>query len=268
MRDAIARLSDAMARDPSGMAWVQLADALRRAGQLDSADRTARRGLERHPYHPDGHDVLAKIAADGGDLGRARDEWEVALQLDPRHVGALLGLGWLAAQGGDHHAARRRWAMARDIAPTDPRVACVARQLRTTALRPTPPVVAPAAPRRESASLFASVERGGARFAFLLDDDGLVLAGHARDRAGVDHSDALAAELAGLSSEAAYALRQLHVGEWQRLLVECEDGTLALAPTPSATITLVATAANAPAGLARLLLERACRSAGKWLEAL
>ncbi|HMN08605.1 MAG TPA: hypothetical protein PKC83_07465 [Gemmatimonadaceae bacterium] len=169
MPDAIARLSDAVARAPAGLAWVALAEALRRARRLADAERIALRGLERHPYHADGHDILARVHADRGDASRARDEWEMALQLAPRHVGALLGLGWLALRAGDRVTAGRRWEAARAAAPDDPRVAAAARQLQepspppadgapraapggrrpvTGGPRPPPPTPSPPSPRR------------------------------------------------------------------------------------------------------------------------
>ena len=95
MADEIRRLSDDLARDPSSLVFMRLADALRRAGQLDVALRVALRGLDRHPYLPDAHDVLARIHADRGDLERASDEWEMALRLDPSHAQANLGLGFV-----------------------------------------------------------------------------------------------------------------------------------------------------------------------------
>ncbi|MEO6445229.1 MAG: tetratricopeptide repeat protein, partial [Gemmatimonadaceae bacterium] len=64
MSDDITRLSEALAHDPGGMVWVALADAFRRAGRLPDAERTALRGMARHPYHVDGHDVLARVYAD------------------------------------------------------------------------------------------------------------------------------------------------------------------------------------------------------------
>lgn len=337
MPDEIARLSEALARDPAGMGWVALADALRRARRLPAAERTAVRGLERHPYHADGHDVLARIAADGGDTGRARDEWEMALRLEPRHIGARLGLGWLAHRIGDREAATRWWQSAHELSPTDPRVAAAGRQLhaasaaasqgapslertptrrtaaaprettaptapvpaaRTTSVGETSPSVndgsassgppddtraassdassarsahAVPAPREDSAedrSVFGAVTRGGAQFALLVDSDGLVLAGHATVRSGSDRGDTLAAELSGLSAEARGALRQLDLGAWEHLLVECEASTLALAPGAGDTVMLVATPSGTPAGLPRLLLDRARQRANAWMDSL
>jgi predicted regulator of Ras-like GTPase activity (Roadblock/LC7/MglB family) len=294
MPDEIARLSEVMAREPGGMAWVALADALRRARRLADAERVALRGLGRHPYHADGHDVLARIAADGGDRTRARDEWEMSLRIEERHVGARLGLSWLALSGGDHRSAIRRWEEARAIAPADPVIEAVGRLL-ARAPRPTPaamtatpapatpatatPATAPPAqgvpasalpaPRAgASHTLFAEVERAGARAVLLVDEEGLVLAGRAPSRDGRDRADELGAELRGLSSDAERALRQLQLGAWEQMQVECDAGTLALGPAPEGAVALVATGEGSPAGLPRLLLDRARRAARAWMAAL
>jgi len=74
--EAMSRWSDELALDPNSLAFVQLADELRRQRQLDEARAVALRGLERHPYLPDAHDVLARVCADAGELERARDEWQ------------------------------------------------------------------------------------------------------------------------------------------------------------------------------------------------
>jgi Flp pilus assembly protein TadD len=108
MADEIRRLSDDLARDPSSLVFLPLADALRRAGQLDIALRVALRGLDRHPYLADAHDVLARIHADRGDVERAADEWEMALRLDPSHAQASLGLGFVDFRRGDFESAERR----------------------------------------------------------------------------------------------------------------------------------------------------------------
>src|SRR4051812_37331331 len=112
MADEIRRLSDDLARDPSSLVFLPLADALRRTGQLDVAMRVALRGLDRHPYLADAHDVLARIHADRGDVERAADEWEMALRLDPSHAQASLGLGFVDFRRGDFESAERRLSAA------------------------------------------------------------------------------------------------------------------------------------------------------------
>jgi predicted regulator of Ras-like GTPase activity (Roadblock/LC7/MglB family) len=211
-------------------------------------------------------------------------------------VGGLLGLGWIALQGGDRESATRRWQAAQAIAPRDPRVVAVGRQLQAppAAVRDAAPTAsavrhdggraaardgdsndaklpvpdAAAASPPGARALFAAIEQGGARFALLVDDDGLVLAGRASGAAGDDRSDELGAELSGLSGEAERAMRQLQLGGWERLLVECDAATLALAPSALGSVTLVATPAGTPAGLPRLLLDRARRRANDWLGTL
>jgi len=128
MADEIRRLSDDLARDPSSLVFMPLADALRRAGQLDVAMRVALRGLDRHPYVADAHDVLARIHADRGDLERAADEWEMTLRLDPSHAQARLGLGFIDFRRGNLESAERRLSAAED---SDPGVASALAHVRS-----------------------------------------------------------------------------------------------------------------------------------------
>lgn len=100
MVDQIRRLSDELARDPSSLVFLPLSDALRRQGKLDLALKVALRGLERHPYVADAHDLLARIYADRGDLERAVDEWHAALRLAPAHRPARKGLAFVAYRRG------------------------------------------------------------------------------------------------------------------------------------------------------------------------
>ena len=128
MADEIRRLSDDLARDPSSLVFMPLADALRRAGQLDLALRVALRGLDRHPYVADAHDVLARIHADRGELERASDEWEMALRLDPAHEQARLGLGFVDFRRGNLERAEERLSAAAD---RDPGVATALAHVRS-----------------------------------------------------------------------------------------------------------------------------------------
>ena len=117
--DEIRRLSDELASDPGSLAFIALADALRRSGQLDQALRVALRGLERHAYRFDAHDVLARVYLDRGELARAADEWETTLQLSDGHLPALKGLGYLAYRRGDLRRAERCLRTASEIDASD-----------------------------------------------------------------------------------------------------------------------------------------------------
>jgi tetratricopeptide (TPR) repeat protein len=123
MSDEIRRLSDELARDPSSLVFVPLGDALRRQGSTDLALKVALRGLERHPYHADGHDLVARIAVDRGDLERAHDEWDMALRLAPQHVGAQKGLGFIYFQQGQLAAAELHLSAAQELDGDDPSIA-------------------------------------------------------------------------------------------------------------------------------------------------
>ena len=130
MADEIRRLSDDLARDPSSLVFMPLADALRRAGQLDVALRVALRGLDRHPYVADAHDVLARIHADRGELERAADEWEMTLRLDPAHPQARLGLGFIDFRRGNFESAEQRLSQANG-GEQDPSVAAALVHVRS-----------------------------------------------------------------------------------------------------------------------------------------
>jgi predicted Zn-dependent protease len=82
--DDIRSLTSALARDPRSLVYADLAEALRRRGQRQEALQVVLQGLTRHPMHADGHDCLARIYADLGDLERARELHRVRLRVDGR----------------------------------------------------------------------------------------------------------------------------------------------------------------------------------------
>jgi predicted regulator of Ras-like GTPase activity (Roadblock/LC7/MglB family) len=290
MPDEIRRLSDDLARDPSSLVFMRLADALRRAGQLDVALRVAVRGLDRHPYLPDAHDVLARIHADRGDLERASDEWEMALRLDPSHAQANLGLGFVEFRRGDLKSAERRLATVPPAEQT-PGVAAALAHVRSalgarpgkgaavvvpngstpaepvrTSPRSTPlvPEFPPPDPSRTK-QLFDSALDGSDQHALLVDADGLVLAGAYTDGSGNDLAEVIAAELAGVSSEAERAMRHLGLGAWASLLVEADEAIVAMTPAPNGSVLVVTASRRTPVGLVRLFLDRALARARDWL---
>ena len=303
MSDEIRRLSDELARHPASLVFVPLADALRKAGQLDVALRVALRGLDRHPYVADGHDILARIHADRGDLERAADEWGMALRIDPSHAAARKGLSFIDYRRGDLASAERRLAEASNGGSGDASVAVALARVRSAlaargaAVEPAPPMEAastlndahvdddightradaleatarPPLPREFpppdtglARAIFApTLDRDQA--ALLLDEDGLVLAGAYLDSSGTDVAEYVGAELAGVSGEAERAMRHLGLGAWTSLLAEADNAVVAMTPAPRRSLLLVAASHETPLGLVRLLLDRSLARARDWL---
>ena len=286
MTDDIRSMSAALAADPGNLVFLELAEALRRRGQLDAALKVATAGTMRHPGLADARDLCARIHSDLGDGESAFDAWMEALQLDSTHLGAHKGLGFLYYRAGDltralrhlEHAAATGPEAGLDVAIA--RVRSALEPARREAAAPaaeTPAAAFPAeAPHPDTAAdrpasgdgdaeVFAGFEaaRDGL---LLLDVNGLRLGGRIRNRDGEDVSDAVAAHLAGVSREATRAARLLALGAWQSLSVESGDGTLHLtAPTP-ATVLLTVRDASVPAGRLAILADRAGDAARRWLE--
>ena len=119
MADDIRALSAALARDPSSLQYVELAEALRKKGKLAESVQVAMHGLGRHPEHADGYDCLARIHTDRGELAEARAAWERVLAIVPEHPGALKGIGFLFFRQGDTRKAVEALEHALAVNPGD-----------------------------------------------------------------------------------------------------------------------------------------------------
>lgn len=292
MSDEIHRLSDELAHDPSSLAFLRLAELLRRSGDVAAAERVAQRGRARHPGLAAGHDLTARIAADRGDVAAAEDAWRTVLRLMPAHAGANKGLGFLAYRTGRLRDAEAHLAQAARGNPDDETIAVALATVRAelAAAAPAPPavVVAPAAavpaavPAAGPAAIPAPathVEAAGSPFAdlsadadaiLIVDRDGLVLTGTAP--AGQSEREAeLGAHLSGVSDEAERAMRHLELGAWATIVIEAPGASVALAPIGGLiggdAVVLVAVPRTTPLGLVRRVLDRATQLARAWLEA-
>jgi predicted regulator of Ras-like GTPase activity (Roadblock/LC7/MglB family) len=279
--DRIHAWRDEVARNPASLAFMPLADALRRLGRLDEARRYALQGLECHPHLAGAHDALARVLADFGDDGQARDEWEFALRLDPSHQASLRGLGFLAYRRRDLAAAEQLLARAMHTNPADDGLATALGRVRSELRGSAPAPVLDAAaghgavttrrPRStaadEARQLFAALLGDGDRTALLLDRDGLVMAGTYVDGSGREVADEVGAHLGGLAEEATRALQQLGLGRWKSMLVEAQHATVALAPALEGAVVMVAAARDTQVGLVRRLLTQARQRATAWMGA-
>lgn len=119
MSEDIRALSTVLAADPASLVYVDLAEALRRRGDLEQALRVVNGGLTRHPEHADGLDCLGRIHANRDDLPRAREAWGRALAVAPDHLGALKGMGFALFRKGDAHGALAVLERALEVDPAD-----------------------------------------------------------------------------------------------------------------------------------------------------
>jgi tetratricopeptide (TPR) repeat protein len=93
----IARLEALLGADPAAPAFPALAEANRRAGRLEEAERVAREGLRRRPELVAGRAALALVLLDLGRVDEARAELERILEDVPDHP---LALASFARAGG------------------------------------------------------------------------------------------------------------------------------------------------------------------------
>ena len=278
MSDDIRTLTTRLAEEPTSLAFLELAEALRHRGKLDAAGKVARGGLSRYPGLADAHDLLARILSDQGDLAGAFDAWADALRLDPMRTGSLKGIAFLYFRAGDAVAAIDHLQRAAEADPDDESIAQalarVRRESRAMAHRtapapapdPEPVTVAepPPVEQPDPSSPFAELEGGHALV--LVDANGLRLAGSLPAPDGDETGDRVAAQLAGVSREAARATRLLGLGTWQSITVESPDAHFVLVRPTGETVLLAAREPSLPMARVALVAERAARAAKSWLE--
>jgi len=89
----IEKLEKRWAENPKGRNFAPLADAYRKAGELDRAIELCKAGLERHPDYVSAHIVYGRCLIDQKNDAGASDVFRKVLTLDPENV---LGLKILA----------------------------------------------------------------------------------------------------------------------------------------------------------------------------
>ncbi len=271
-----------LAANPRSLVFLDLAEALRRLGQLGPATKVARTGLMRYPELADAHDLLARILADQDDHTGAEGGWRRALDLAPGHAGASKGMAFLAFRAGDKGLARAFLEKALATNPEDPGVMSALDRLttgeldveQTVASSPLSPLSPPSPPgergeRGEGSERSDSLEvdfESAIPGALLFDLQGLRLAGSLAGSGGQDAGDAVAAHLAGVSREAARAARVLDLGAWHSVAAESRDAHVLIVPPTPDTVLLVSRAPEIPVARLARLAEHGARAARRWLE--
>lgn len=79
-------------KDPASIAFAQLAEELRRAGEFGEAIDTCRAGLGLHPGYLSARVTLGRALIEVEELDQARAELELVLKSAPENLAAIRGL--------------------------------------------------------------------------------------------------------------------------------------------------------------------------------
>lgn len=109
-------------REPGSRLFAQLAEELRKEGELLEAIRVAREGLLRHPAYPSARMTLGRALLDKGDMAGARGEFESVLKGAPDNILASRFLAETLEGLGDLEAAAARYRSTLLLAPGDRQV--------------------------------------------------------------------------------------------------------------------------------------------------
>jgi len=92
----IEKLERRWLENPKGRNFAPLADAYRKAGELDRAIDLCKSGLERHPDYVSAHIVYGRCLIDMKNDAGAQEAFQKVLALDPENIIALKILGEIA----------------------------------------------------------------------------------------------------------------------------------------------------------------------------
>lgn len=137
----IADLKRRLQADPTSIAFAQLAEEHRRAGQLDEAVAVCRDGLLRHPGYLSARITLGRALAERGESADAEHEFELVLRSAPDNLAAIRGLGEICQKRGELDRAlayyRRAMTLTRYDPDLDETVKAIAEELGGRGAAPT-----------------------------------------------------------------------------------------------------------------------------------
>jgi tetratricopeptide (TPR) repeat protein len=116
----IEELRRRMQRDPTSIAFAQLAEEYRRAGRFQEAIETCCAGLEQHPGYLSARVTLGRSLIEVGEIDHAQLELAQVLSAAPENLAALRGLAEIHHRRGDLPDALRYYRSALDLAQHDP----------------------------------------------------------------------------------------------------------------------------------------------------
>jgi tetratricopeptide (TPR) repeat protein len=109
-------------KDPASIAFAQLAEEFRRAGNYDDAVDVCRAGLERHPSYLSARVTLGRALIELERFDEAAEELNLVLQSAPENLAAIRGLAEIHQRRGDLGEALKQYQSALGIAKHDPEI--------------------------------------------------------------------------------------------------------------------------------------------------
>jgi len=127
-----ARIEDLRRRvqkDPATIAFAQLAEEYRRAGQHQEAVDACSAGLALHPGYLSARVTLGRALIELGELDRAQPELETVLKNAPENLAAIRGMADIHYKRGALPEALECYRTALRLAPNDPELEQMANDL-------------------------------------------------------------------------------------------------------------------------------------------
>lgn len=119
-RAEIKRYEDLLDADPASYCFAPLAELYRKAGLLDEAIATARKGVDLHPDYVGGYLALGRACFDKGEQTESRAALERVVRVTPDNLTAQKLLSRIYLDIGEYGLARAALETILAINPTDP----------------------------------------------------------------------------------------------------------------------------------------------------
>ncbi|MCU0607832.1 MAG: tetratricopeptide repeat protein [Candidatus Edwardsbacteria bacterium] len=129
----IDKLTQQLVLDPKSKVFAQLADAYRKAGMLDEAIETCKRGVEQNPEFATGRLVLGKCYLAKKMSALAIEELQAAARIDPQNLAAYRQLAQAYEEQGQKDEAIRYYQRILDLEPGESEIEQKIEQLKGTA---------------------------------------------------------------------------------------------------------------------------------------
>ncbi len=129
-------------KDPASIAFAQLAEELRRAGQFEESIGICRAGLAIHPGYLSARVTLGRALVELNLLDDAQAELEHVLASAPENLAAIRGLAEISHRNGNLPAALSHYRSALTLAKNDPDLQETVKDLSKKVEPPKPPASA------------------------------------------------------------------------------------------------------------------------------